>query len=76
MGGTRPLAIDNLVEVGGIRNIGLLQLPSMPDIADPCLFDRPVSLSIARGSRPVNIPKTGAILRFLRFPEKPFAFNH
>jgi hypothetical protein len=48
----------------------------MSDIADPCLFDRPVSLSIARGSRPVNIPKSGAILRFLRFPEKPFAFNH
>src|SRR5439155_14907325 len=76
MGETRPLTIDNLVKVGGIRNVGLLQRSSVSDASDHMLFDRLAAVSAPRDSGPARHRQSGAILRHRRCPEKPFAFNY
>ena len=76
MGRARPLAIDDLMKVIGIRNIGLLQFSSVCDASGHLGFDRLVSLLLHEVSRPWRRPESGAILRYRRFAEKPFAFNY
>jgi hypothetical protein len=57
MGRARPLAIDDLVKVIGIRDIRLLQCSSECDASGHFGFDRLVSLFAARGLQPVRRPK-------------------
>ena len=76
MGGTRPLTIDDLVEVGGIGNIGLLQISSVLDAAGHLVLDRPTGRLAARATRSERHPKSANMLRQRRLPEKSFAFKY
>jgi hypothetical protein len=75
MGGARPLTINDLVEITGVRDIRRVQYCSSMSALTVVDVVPYLGLLVPR-PRPVGSLASGAILRFRCLAEKPFAFNY